>query len=44
MTSVSNTRDASTDRGKPSREQCIRDAAGVFAMWRAEHASQEVAA
>jgi len=44
MSSVSNTSNASQVEARPSRAQCISEAAGVYAMWRAEQVSQEVAA
>lgn len=44
MSSVSNTVDSSQIEVRPSREQCLREAAGVYASWRAESNAQEVAA
>jgi len=45
MSSVSNAVDGpSVEEVRPSREQCLREAAGVYASWRAESATQEVAA
>ncbi|UUX60137.1 hypothetical protein [Glutamicibacter halophytocola] len=36
MSSVSNTVDNSQAEARPSREQCLREAAGVYASWRSE--------
>jgi len=44
MSSVSNTVDSSQVDVRPTREQCLREAAGVYASWRAESSAQEVAA
>lgn len=39
MSSVSNTVDSSQVEVRPSREQCLREAAQVYASWRAEASS-----
>ncbi|WP_345473705.1 hypothetical protein QMQ05_05640 [Glutamicibacter ectropisis] len=44
MSSVSNTAENSQAEPRPSREQCLREAAGVYASWRAESNAQAVAA
>lgn len=44
MSSVSNAVDNSQVEARPSREQCLREAAGVYASWRAESGAQAVAA
>lgn len=44
MSSVSNTVDGPQAEPRPSREQCLREAAGIYASWRAGHTVQEVAA
>lgn len=44
MSSVSNTTETPQAEARPSREQCLREAAGVYASWRAESSVQAVAA
>ncbi|MGP9031526.1 hypothetical protein ACT17S_00425 [Glutamicibacter mysorens] len=44
MSSVSNTVDGPQVEARPSREQCLREAGGVYASWRAERTVEEVAA